>query len=128
MHKNVADSPLDTLSFEQFWPWVQSHPNCILRVASASMVLFDDDDYHWHFGVESDTVYFVQVIRGKRYVGELVINPAEVSEVRAQANDQNEVLFDILDESHQFMCQFVLSHGFEDDEDDSSQPVGRLTH
>jgi hypothetical protein len=126
MQDDVAETPVETISFDQFWPWVQSHPNCILRVANDTMVLFDDDDFHWHFGIESDTVYFVQAIRGKRYVGELVINPSEVSEVRAQANDQNEVLFDILDESSQFLCQFVLSHGFEDE--DGSQPAGRLTH
>ena len=64
---DVQNTAFDSLPFEQFWAWVQSHPNCILRVANASMVLFDDDDYHWHFGVETETVCFVQVIRGKRY-------------------------------------------------------------
>ncbi len=127
MHDGVTDAAMDTISFEQFWSWVQGHPNCILRVANATMVLFDDDDYHWHFGVESDTVYFVQVIRGKRYVGELVINPVEVAEVRAQANDENEVLFDVTDEAGRFLCQFVLSHGY-DDEDGVTQPPGRVTH
>jgi hypothetical protein len=122
---DVAEPEVRVIDFEQFWRWIQGHPNCILRVANATMILFDDSEYHWHFGVESETTYFVQVIHGKRYVGELVINPTEVAFVHIQVGEQDEFAFDLLDQQHQFLSQFVMSHDYEDEQ---PVPPGRLTH
>jgi hypothetical protein len=123
--KEIADD-LRTLTFEEFWPWVQTHPNCIYRVANPDVALFDDEDFHWHFGVESDDSYLVQVIRGKRFVGEVIIRPAEVFVVRMSASDNGEEhYFDLMDEANRLLLQVTMSHAYE--EVDPSSP-GRLTH
>ena len=33
---------MDTLSFDAFWTWLQSHLNCIVRISIPEAVLFDD--------------------------------------------------------------------------------------
>lgn len=123
--RQLADDPR-SLTFDEFWPWVQSHPNCILRVATPDVALFDDEDFHWHFGVESDDSYLVQVIRGKRFVGELIVRPSEVVVVRMSASDNGEEhYFDLMDDTNRLLLQLTMSHGY--DEIDPSGP-GRLAH
>src|SRR6185503_1298854 len=61
----IMDDPT-TLSFEPFWNWLVSHPNCILRAGTPDTVIYDDEDLHWHFGAEGDSTMSVQVLRGKR--------------------------------------------------------------
>lgn len=100
------------MDFEHFWTWLQLHPNCILRVATSDIVLYDDEDFHWHFAVESDEVMLLQVIRGKRYVGELALRPAEVALVQCQPGEMpDEYSCDMLDVESHLICQVVMSHG-----------------
>ena len=63
-----------TLSFENFWAWLQAHSNCVLRAGTPEVVLFDHDDYHWHMSAEDEGVLLVQLIRGKELVGEFAGN------------------------------------------------------
>jgi len=60
-----------TVTFEEFLTWVVTHPNCILRAGTPEVVIFDDDDLHWHFAAHEDGTPVVQVLRGKRLIGEL---------------------------------------------------------
>ncbi|MFC1609774.1 hypothetical protein ACFL6C_02340 [Myxococcota bacterium] len=123
--EDLVRTALPTLTFDEFWGWLQGHPNCILRAGTATTVIFDDDDFHWHFGMDQEGVCLIQVIRGKRFVGEMVLNPPEVAFVECRQGEQDEFLFDLLDEHHRLVCQLVLSHGY----DDSGPPTtGRLTH
>ncbi len=117
-----------TVPFERFWQWVQAHPNCIVRAGTPDVVLFDDEDLHWHFGVESDEVFLVQVIRGKTIMGELLLQPAEIAYVQMEAQDDEEYLFELIAETpteRVSVYHFVLSHGYDEEE-----PVtpGRWTH
>ncbi|MEJ2085976.1 MAG: hypothetical protein P8Y44_09905 [Acidobacteriota bacterium] len=106
-----------TLPFDRFWEWLVRHSNCILRAGSREAVLYDDEDYHWHFASEDHGTWLVQVIRGKRLVGELLIAEDRVAYVQGQVGDQaGEYVFDLvasdeLDPGSAFF--FVLSHGYE---------------
>lgn len=106
-----------TLTFEDFWPWLITHPNCVLRAGSRHAVIFDDDDYHWHFAQEDGGTHIVQVLRGKRLVGELVIRREGVAYVQGVLGDQeNEFVFELIsgDEREQNIAFFfVLTHGFD---------------
>ena len=119
-----------TLSFETFWEWLVSHPNCILRAGTPEVVLYDDDDFHWHFAAEGDDTLLVQLIRGKRFVGELLIRLDTVSYVQTYQSDQaDEHVFELISETEtdrQAMCFFVLNHGVEDEDD--FQVTGRAVH
>ena len=35
-----------------FWNWLAAHPNCILRAGTPEAVLYDDEEFHWHFAAE----------------------------------------------------------------------------
>ncbi|MFQ5351307.1 MAG: hypothetical protein ACE5EG_12770 [Thermoanaerobaculia bacterium] len=115
--------PLATLSFEVFWDWLLRHPNCILRAGTLDTVLYDDDDLHWHFAVDG-AVYFVQVIRGKRLLGEIAVEVERVAYTQPQGEDrEGEFLFELVSENETERVAayfFVLSHGY--DEAESSGP------
>lgn len=117
-----------TLPFAKFWTWLGQHPNCILRAGTPEVVLFDDDDLHWHFNPEEDGTLLVQLIRGKKLYGEMAILPSDVSYVQVEPGEGDEVRFDLLgdgDDAGLPAYHFVLSHGYEDDE---SQDGRRFTH
>jgi len=82
----IMDDPT-TLSFEPFWGWLTGHPNCILRAGTPDAVLYDDEDLHWHFGSEGDATVSVQVLRGKRLLGEILVEPEQVSYVQGTAGE-----------------------------------------
>lgn len=117
-----------TLPPDRFWEWLVSHPNCILRAGSREAVLYDDEDYHWHFASEGPGTWLVQVIRGKRLVGELLIPQDRVSYVQGDLGDQDgEFVFELVsgdDLEREAAYFFVLSHGFEAAED----PAGGRVH
>jgi hypothetical protein len=117
-----------TLTFEKFWTWLQAHANCIVRAGTPDAILFDDEDLHWHFSAEEDA-YLVQVLRGKRVVGELVVVPAEVTFVQVEAGEvDDEHVFDLISENETQRVSayhFVLSHGYDAAEEISP---GRWTH
>ena len=87
-----------TLPFTKFWAWVQLHPNCIVRAGTPEVVLFDDDDLHWHFGHDEDGTLLVQLIRGKKLFGEMAIAPADVTYVQVEPADGEEFRFELLGE------------------------------
>jgi len=117
-----------TLPFEAFWTWLQAHPNCIIRAGTPEAVLYDDEDLHWHFTVEGSETLVVQVLRGKRLVGELLIGPADVAYVQAVAGDEDEYVFELITESETDRIAahyFVLSHAYEPQDHPGS---GRAVH
>ncbi|MEM1249673.1 MAG: hypothetical protein AAGK22_25080 [Acidobacteriota bacterium] len=113
-----------TLEFETFWDWLLLHPNCILRAGTLTAILCDDDDLHWQFSTE-DEAYYVQAIRGKRLIGEIMIEPDPVSYVQVQESDrQGEWIFELIAENQNERYPayfFVMTHGLDDDE----EPQGR---
>ena len=118
---------MTTLPFDAFWSWLLLHPNCIVRAGTVDAVLYDDDDLHWHFAVDGATVY-VQVIRGKRLLGELILDSERVSYVEDLGEErEGEWAFELISESETdrvALYYFILTHGFEDDEEESP-PVAK---
>ena len=106
-----------TLAFEAFWSWLTTHPNCIVRAGTPEAVLYDDDDLHWHFASEGSSTRLVQVLRGKRLLGELLVEPEDVTYVQGSAGDEEgEFLFELIAENETEQAVswfFVLSHGYD---------------
>ena len=118
-----------TLSFQIFWDWLLAHPNCILRAGTPDSILYDDEDLHWHFAAEGAETLVVQVIRGKRLMGELLIQPERVAYVQGLEGDQEaEHIFELISETASERIAayfFVLTHGFDEQ---SFPPTGRAVH
>jgi hypothetical protein len=116
-HKDSNAALVETLSFDEFWEWLVMHPNCILRAGIQNAVIYDDEDYHWHFSQDGAETYLVQVVRGKRLVGELVVARDRVAYFQGLEGDQEgEVLFEAVgaDEVESpLVCFFVMSHGMD---------------
>ena len=119
----MRHTPVDAMStypFQVFWSWLMLHPNCILRAGTAEAVLYDDDDLHWHFAADGATVY-VQIIRGKRLMGELAIDTDRVSYAQYGGEDrEGEHLFELVAENeaeNSALHFFVVSHGFDSDDE-----------
>jgi len=117
--KDTHEGLFSTLSFEDFWDWLLMHPGCILRAGIQNSVIYDDEDYHWHLSRDDPDTFLVQVIRGKRLVGEFVVSSESVGYVQSLAGDQEgEVLFEAVaaeGSETPLVCFFVMSHGFEVD-------------
>lgn len=113
------DEPL-TLPFETFWSWLVAHPNCILRAGTPEAVLYDDEDLHWHFAAEGAQILLVQVIRGKRLMGELLVEPEQVTYVQAGTGDrEDEFVFELVSEGEADQVVtyfFVLVHAYDGEE------------
>ena len=116
--------PSSTMTLESFWEWLTQHPNCVLRAGTPTTLVYDDDDYHWHFGQDSSGGLLTQVIRGKRLVGELLLTPEEIAFVQGAPGDQEgEFVFELFgrDEHGQGPVAFyVMTHGLET-EDESNR-------
>ena len=114
--QNLSDST-PTMPFEAFWEWVVAHPNCILRAGTKDAVLFDDEDFHWHFTTEGPTNLLVQVIRGKRLVGEMLIPRQEIAFVQGVLGDHDgEFVFELVsgeETTPSALYFFVLTHGYQ---------------
>jgi hypothetical protein len=121
------DAPA-TLSFETFWQWLATHPNCIIRAGTPEAVLYDDDDLHWHFVGYQGGLVGIQLLRGKRFVAELFVDPEPVSYVQGIAGEsEGEYIFELISETETdrtAICFFILAHGYEEDE--VSLPLGRV--
>ncbi len=106
-----------TLSFQDFWDWLIRHPNCILRAGTQDAVVYDDEDYHWHFAIESPDTPLVQVIRGKRLVAEILISKERIAYVQGSVGEvEGEHIFDLVveDEAGQLTAWFfVLAHAYD---------------
>ncbi|WHI48079.1 hypothetical protein ACJJIW_22075 [Microbulbifer sp. JMSA004] len=106
-----------SLLFSEFWPWLTEHTNCIVRAGSSDSVVYDDDDYHWRFTAEDARTKLVQVMRGKRPVAELFIEPEHIAAVRISPGERGEYNFDLIAEvqgREQVVYYFVLTHSLED--------------
>ncbi len=116
-----------TLDFDAFWEWIVNHPNCILRAGNADAVVYDDDDFHWRFAPENDDTLIVQVIRGKRLVGEILIQPERIAYVQTFTGDQErEHVFELISETENERSSayfFVLTHGFDDEDPISDRAI-----
>jgi hypothetical protein len=124
------DEPL-TLTFEAFWSWLLGHPNCILRAGTPEAVVYDDEDLHWHFASEGPQTLVVQMMRGKRLVGELLVEPEHVTYVVGAAGErEDEYLFELVSEGagdRTASYFFVLSHGYDvEEEEEPSHPHSRV--
>ena len=105
-----------TLAFEAFWAWLQAHPNCIIRAGTPELVVYDDEELHWHFASEGTDMVLVQVLRGKKLVAEILVNPAEVAYVQGVAGEEEEFVFELVaagatDRGPAY--HFVMSHGYD---------------
>ena len=104
---------MDTLSFDAFWTWLQAHLNCIVRVSTPEAAIFDDDDLHWYLGPVDDASV-AQVIRGKRLMGEILIEPERIAYVQAQGEERKgEFVFEDVSETETerlVAYSFVLTH------------------
>jgi hypothetical protein len=111
--------PPFTVPFESFWTWLMTHPNCILRAGTPEAVLYDDEDLHWHFAAEAPNTLLVQVLRGKRLLGELLLDPGQVAYVQGLPPErEDEHVFELVSEDgpeRVAIFFFVLVHGFEDE-------------
>jgi len=111
--------PPFTIPFDQFWSWLMGHPNCILRAGTPEAVLYDDEDLHWHFASEPPQTLLVQVLRGKRLLGELLLEPEQITYVQAVPSEvEEEYVFELISESanERFASYFfVLVHAYEDE-------------
>ena len=120
----VADAA--TLPFDVFWGWLVNHPNCVLRAGTPEAVIYDDDDLHWTFAGEEGYL-LVQLLRGKRLVGELLVEPEPVTYVEGTVGDQEgEYLFELVSETQNDRVVtyfFVLVHGFDEDQEPSHTRV-----
>jgi hypothetical protein len=122
-----AEGSFTTISFDAFWSWLLRHPNCIFRAGTPEVALFDDEDLHWHFAADGPNFY-VQLMRGKRFLGEMLIEPERISYVQVLGEErEDEFAFELVSESENeryALYYFVLSHGYEDGE----QPAAGRTH
>lgn len=106
----------DSLALKDFWPWLADHANCILRAGSPDAILYDDDDFYWRFTQESPRTLLVQLMRGKRLVGEMFVEPELVSSVRISPGEKDDTIFDLMAEAdgeEQVLYYFVMAHGFD---------------
>ncbi len=121
--------PPFTLPFETFWRWVITHPNCILRAGTPEAAIYDDDDFHWNFAAEGTATLIVQVLRGKRLIGEMLIEPEQITYVQGvQGQRDDEHVFELISENEKTNLAayfFVLVHGYEA-EDEEPFPPGRV--
>ena len=119
--------PPYTLPFATFWAWLQAHPNCLLRAGTPEAILYDDDDLHWYLAAEDNRTLLVQVLRGKRLVGELLLDPEQITYVQAAPRERDdEHVFELVSETEndRFAAYFfVLIHGYEEEGSEGSDAV-----
>jgi hypothetical protein len=108
-----------TLPFEKFWVWLQAHPNCIVRVGTPEVVLFDHDDFHWNLAIEDENTFVVQLAKAKELVGELVVFVSEIAYVHCDFNDNDEFVCECIVETptaRESAYHFVMAHAYDEAE------------
>jgi hypothetical protein len=119
------------LSFEEFWRWIQGHPNCILSAGTPDAVLYDHEDFHWYFDREGQDDLLVQVIRGKSLIGEILIPVGSVSYVQGEPREEEEYVFDCFVEGPEgpvAAYYFALAHEYTPDPEEEPVKEGRWVH
>ncbi|MDP5208971.1 hypothetical protein [Microbulbifer sp. 2205BS26-8] len=81
------------IPFQACWLWLTEHSDCILRAGSIDTVVYDDD--HWCFTEEDACRLLVQVLRGKRPMTELFIEPAHIALVRMAPGESGAFNFNL---------------------------------
>jgi hypothetical protein len=112
----TVGSQVRTLSFDVFWTWLLQHASCILRAGTPEAILYDDDDFHWSLSDLDAETCLIQLIRGKRPVGELVVMRSSVAFVHELPQDGDEVTFELFGEPEGEqvpVAHFVLNHGYD---------------
>lgn len=108
-----------TLTFDVFWQWLAAHANCILRGGTLDSALYDDEDLHWHFAQERDGLMVVQLVRGKRLIGELFLDSERIDYVQSMPSQtEGEYMFELIseEEANRVMLYFfVLAHAYEEE-------------
>ena len=111
-----------------FWSWLNNHVNCILRAGTPDAVLYDDEDLHWHLEIWESN-YVVQLVRGKRLMGEIFIAADQVDFVQEEeTGEEGEHLFRVVGhteaEGEEYPAYiFVLTHGFDRQLEGKRRPV-----
>jgi len=128
----AAERSRATLDLEAFWNWLVLHPNCVIRAGSVDTLLCDDEVFHWQFVSENQNLLIVQLVLGKRLVGELLIDPERVAYVQSFEGDQeNEHVFELISETKRERLAawvFVMAHGMEDEAREAGHAVPTLVH
>lgn len=126
---SLHSAELTTLPLDAFWDWLSRHCNCILRAGTADAILCDDEDLHWYVGADGQRL-FAQVIRGKRLMGEMALDPERISYVEALPEERGEFVFELIDEGEMERSApyyFVMAHAF-DDETEGADVHGQAVH
>ena len=115
---------VNTMTFDEFWEFLQGHFNCVLRAGTHDMAVFDDDSVHWRFlNFETDS-FLIQVGRGKLAVAEFVVHPSRVTYVQVSELGPEEFLYELVyddDGMIEVVYFFVLTHDFDADEGQRGQ-------
>ncbi len=121
-----------TLDLDAFWNWLVLHPNCIIRAGSVDALLCDDEDFHWQFMSEENSLLIAQLVYGKRLVGEILIDRERVAYVQSLQGEQDgEHVFELISETERERIAawvFVMSHGMDDDPQESPHVTRSLVH
>ena len=107
-----------TISFQEFWTWLDRHHNCIIRVGTPGCLLFDLEDLHWHLAKEEGNIYVVSLCKAKDLIGEIIIPSEDVAFVQMTSVGPSEYLFEVMVETplaREAVYQFVLSHAYDDE-------------
>ena len=109
-----------TLPFERFWDWVLDHTNCLLSVGTEESWLYDAEALHWVLFSEDSGTPVVQLILGKRLVGEMVLDTTDVQHVQVTPDPENvdrgAFLFKVVGgpkSAPRVRYTFQLAHGLE---------------
>jgi hypothetical protein len=109
-----------SLPFDRFWDWVLDHTNCILSVGTEDSLLYDAEALHWVLFAEEDGTPVVQLILGKRLVGEMVLDTTDLLQVQVMPDPENlergSFLFKVLGglkSAPRVRYTFQLAHGLE---------------
>ncbi len=118
------------LSFEELWQYLQYHANCIVSAGTADTVIYDHDDYHWHFAKEGADTLLVQVILGKHMVSEMLVAGTMVTFVEGVDKEGGDFLYECYVDGPEGPVPayyFTLSHAHETEEEQKPKQ-GRWVH
>lgn len=118
----------NVLPFDRFWTWIQTHPNCIVAAGTPETMIYDAEDYHWHFGAEEDGTLLVQVLRGKNIVAEILLSSRQVTYVQGERKGEEEYVFECVVETDRepvVAYHFTLTHDYSPEE---TAKKGRWVH
>ncbi len=116
MPTQAPESAFITLPFDDFWSWLKSHRNCIVRAGTPYSVLMDHDDYHWDVLMEGQDSQILQLVRGKELVGEIIVMASEIAYVQCPPSDAEEQIFECVVETGQaqeVVYHFAMAHSYD---------------